>query len=79
MTRAMPSIDVVIRLTRDECLAHYEGRAQNVHTRSVDGRKVIFPTSALTRIVGRDGIDGVFRLHFTTAGKFESIEPLSRR
>lgn len=75
----MPSIDVVIRLSRDECLAHYQGRARNVHTRSVDGRRVVFPTSALTHIVGHDGIDGVFRLRFSDAGKFESIEPVRPR
>lgn len=72
----MPSIDVVIDLTREECLAHYEGWAQNVRTRSLDGRSVLFPASALRRIVGPDGVDGVYRLTFSDSGKFESITPL---
>ncbi|MFC3286356.1 DUF2835 family protein [Litchfieldella rifensis] len=74
----MPSIDVVIRLTQEECLAHYEGRAQNVLAHSLDGRRVIFPATALRRIVGRDGVDGVYRLSYSDSGKFESIVRLHR-
>ena len=52
----MHTIDVVIELTYDECLAHYEGRVANVRTRSVDGRWVIFPAEAIRRIVSREGV-----------------------
>lgn len=72
----MPSIDVVINLTREECLAHYEGWAQKVHTRSLDGRRVVFPASALRQIIGRDGVDGIYRLTYSESGKFESIVAL---
>ncbi len=72
----MPTIDVVIHLTQEECLAHYEGWAKNVHTRSLDGRRVIFPATALRRIVGRDGVNGVYRLTYSNSGKFESIVAL---
>lgn len=72
----MPSIDVVIDLTRDECLAHYAGVARSVHAQSLDGRRVQFPAMALRRIVGRDGVHGIYRLTFSSSGKFESIEAL---
>ncbi|MCE9664000.1 DUF2835 domain-containing protein [Halomonas sp. M5N1S17] len=72
----MPTIDVVIELSHDACLAHYEGRVGQVHTRSLDGRKVIFPAEALRRVVTRDGVHGRFRLTFSDAGRFVSIEAL---
>ncbi|MBZ0331726.1 DUF2835 domain-containing protein [Halomonas sp. ANAO-440] len=72
----MPTIDVVIELSHDACLAHYEGRVGQVHTRSLDGRKVIFPAEALRRVVTRDGVHGRFRLTFSEAGRFVSIRKL---
>ncbi|WP_163559546.1 DUF2835 domain-containing protein [Halomonas sp. NO4] len=72
----MPSIDVVIELSYDACLAHYAGRAELVHTRSLDGRRVVFPAEALRRVVTRDGVHGIFRLHFSPAGRFETIQKL---
>ncbi|RUR29010.1 DUF2835 family protein [Vreelandella nanhaiensis] len=75
----MPSIDVIIHLSPDECLAHYEGRAANVRARSLDGRWVVFPADAIRRVVGQNGVHGVFRLVFSTEGRFTSIQPLSRR
>ncbi|QJQ94071.1 MULTISPECIES: DUF2835 domain-containing protein [Halomonadaceae] len=75
----MPSIDVVLHLTSDECLAHYQGRAQQVHALSVDGRRLVFPATALRHIVSHDGVHGVFRLSFNEQGKFESLAPLPRK
>ncbi|MCH4812927.1 DUF2835 family protein [Vreelandella neptunia] len=75
----MPTIDVVINLTYDECLAHYEGRIANVRTRSVDGRWVIFPAEAIRRVVSRDGVRGTYRLSFSDGGRFISIVALTRR
>ncbi|MGM0615610.1 MAG: DUF2835 domain-containing protein [Pseudomonadota bacterium] len=75
----MPSLDIVLHLSYDECLAHYEGRIGNVRTRSLDGRWVIFPADAIRRVVSRDGVHGVFRLNFSDQGKFVSIEPLAPR
>ncbi|PMR69400.1 DUF2835 domain-containing protein [Halomonas heilongjiangensis] len=72
----MPTIDVIIELSHDACLAHYEGRVGQVHARSLDGRRVLFPAEALRRVVTRDGVHGAFRLTFSAAGRFESIRPL---
>lgn len=72
----MHSIDIVLHLSFDECLAHYEGRIANVRTRSVDGRWVIFPAEAIRRVVTRDGVHGTYRLAFSEEGKFISIRPL---
>ncbi|MFY0989107.1 DUF2835 domain-containing protein [Halomonas sp. C05BenzN] len=73
----MPAIDVIIELSHDACLAHYEGRVAQVHTRSLDGRRVVFPAEALRRVVTRDGVHGTFRLTFSEEGRFESIRPLA--
>ncbi len=73
----MPTIDVVIELSHDACLAHYEGRVGQLHTRSLDGRWVLFPAEALRRVVTRDGVHGTFRLTFSAEGRFESIRPLA--
>lgn len=81
----MPSIDVVIELSAEQCLAHYRatitlaGGVQHVYARSRDGRRVVFPAQALRRIVGRDGVHGLYRLTFTADGKFESLVALSAR
>ncbi|WP_280548981.1 MULTISPECIES: DUF2835 domain-containing protein [unclassified Halomonas] len=72
----MPSIDVVIELSHDACLAHYAGRVPNVQTRSLDGRLVVFPAEALRRVVTRDGVHGRFRLTFTEMGRFCAIQRL---
>ena len=72
----MPTIDVVIELSAEACLAHYEGRVGQVHTHSLDGRRVIFPAEALRRVVTREGVHGVFRLRFSPEGRFESIQRL---
>lgn len=70
----MPSIDIELALTLEECLAHYEGWAQRVHARSLDGRRVEFPARALRQVVAHDGVHGRFRLTFSAAGRFEHIE-----
>lgn len=75
----MPSIDVILHLNPDECLAHYEGRVANVRARSVDGRWVVFPAEAIRRVVGQNGVHGVFRLAFSAEGRFTGIQPLNRR
>lgn len=73
----MPTIDVIIELSPEACLAHYEGRAGMVHTLSLDGRSVAFPAEALRRVVRQDGVHGVFRLEVSAEGRFLGIRRLS--
>ncbi|MBK5929713.1 DUF2835 family protein [Halochromatium salexigens] len=72
----MPSVDVVIELSVDACQAHYEGRVEHVYTWSLDGRRVVFPATALRHVVTRDGVHGIYRLSFSSAGQFETIRRL---
>ncbi|MCE8014127.1 DUF2835 domain-containing protein [Halomonas daqingensis] len=69
----MPSIDVVIELSAEACLAHYEGRVGQVLVQSLDGRRVVFPAEALRRVVTLNGVHGTFRLSFSPEGRFRSI------
>ncbi len=73
----MPSIDVVLELSAEACLAHYEGRAGLVLAHSLDGRRVRFPAEALRRVVTREGVRGTFRLVFTAEGRFQAIQRLT--
>lgn len=70
----MPSIDIYLDLTPSQCLHHYTGAAQWVQARAVDGRRVQFPARALSQVVTADGAVGRFRLTFSDAGRFVSIQ-----
>ena len=69
----MPTIDVIIELSYEVCLAHYQGRVGQVRTRSLDGRRVLFLAEALRRVITPEGVHGVYRLVFSVEGRFESI------
>lgn len=69
----MPSLDIVLDLSAEACLAHYEGRVEQVVARSLDGCRVAFPAEALRQVVAHDGVHGIFRLSFTADGRFRSI------
>lgn len=65
----MPSLDITLDLSREQCIAHYQGQAQRVYARSLDGRRVVFPASALVRVMTHDGVRGRFRLDFSPSGR----------
>ena len=60
-------------LSYDDYLAYYQGVARAVRVRSLDGRVVEFPASALRSFVTHDGVHGVFELTFDAAHKFISL------
>jgi hypothetical protein len=62
-----------IRLSADEYLKYYRGSARNVYARDLQGRVVQFPANLLQRFVTKDGIDGVFEITITAAGKLVDI------
>lgn len=72
----MPTLDILLDLTLDDCLYHYEGHAQRVHARTLDGRRVEFPARALRQVVTPEGVCGRFRLHVDGGGRFLAIERL---
>ncbi|MFC0268109.1 DUF2835 family protein [Kushneria aurantia] len=73
----MPSVDIVLHLSAEQCRAHYAGSADSIRTRTLDGRSVLLPSRALSRIIQSDGVHGVFRVSFDSSGRFVSIEALS--
>lgn len=70
----MFSIELEIRITRQDYLLRYRAPAAQVLARSRDGRSVRLPASALQRFVTHDGIDGCFRIEFDGAGRLISVE-----
>ena len=72
----MQTIQFHLKLTYDEFSAVYKGHAQDVITKSFDGRTVRFPANILKPYLTRDGILGTFAIHFDGENKFQSLEKL---
>lgn len=70
----MPWVDVELRIGWTEYLTRYRVPAAQVVAETRDGRRVRFPANSLQRFVTREGVHGVFRIHFDGAGKLVSIE-----
>lgn len=70
---------VPIVIGREEYLKVYQGTAKNVFARDLDGRSVSFPARILQPFVTHSGIEGLFAIQFSVAGKFVSIERVAVR
>lgn len=71
------SVVVELRITAEELLRYYRGSAKTVSATDTTGRKVRFPVNIVQPFVTRDGIDGVFEIHFDELGKFTRINKLA--
>jgi hypothetical protein len=65
-----------LRISAEDYLNYYKGRAKYVMAQSQDGRKVKFPANALQRFLTHDGVFGRFRLCFDENYKFISIDKI---
>ncbi|KFF48073.1 MULTISPECIES: DUF2835 family protein [unclassified Salinicola] len=72
----MPSVDITLSLSLDQCRSYYAGAVESIQTYTLDGRRVRFPARALHRLVSHDGVHGHFRLYFDGHGRFTTIVPL---
>ncbi|WP_445619821.1 DUF2835 family protein [Kushneria sp. Sum13] len=72
----MPSIDIALNLSAEQCRAHYAGAADSIRTYTLDGRSVMLPSRVLHYIIGRDGVKGTYRVTFDDNGRFISIRAL---
>lgn len=80
MTEPLQRVVLPIRLSADEYLKYYRGSARNVYARDLQGRMVQFPANLLQRFVTANGIDGLFEITITAAGKLvdiQQVEPKS--
>lgn len=73
----MKAIVVNLSISAEKYKLLYQGVAQTVYTRSVDGRSVQFPANILKPFLLRDGIKGVFNIKFDDQGKYLGIDKLS--
>lgn len=73
MVEQLQHIVLSIHLSADEYLKYYRGSARSVYARDLQGRMVQFPANLLQRFVTQDGIDGVFEITTTAAGKLVDI------
>ncbi|WP_286238194.1 DUF2835 domain-containing protein [Neptuniibacter halophilus] len=73
----MKTIIVDLHISPEKYKLMYQGVAQSVITRAIDGRKVRFPANILQPFLLRDGIRGRFCIRFTDQGKYQSIEKIA--
>lgn len=73
---AVPQVVIDLAIDREEYLKYYYAPRAIVTARSVDGQRVQFPASILRPYVEHHGISGVFRIEFSSAGKYQSIQRL---
>lgn len=73
MPRKMKTLNVMLSLSPEACRAYYEGRAEQVHAYSTDGRRVAFPAVALRRVVTREGVNGIYCLQVSDQGRLLGI------
>lgn len=81
MTEPLQRVVLPIRLSADEYLKYYRGSARNVYARDLQGRTVQFPANLLQRFVTANGVDGLFEITITAAGKLvdiQQVEPKSK-
>lgn len=73
----MQDIIVNLNISAEKYKLLYQGAAQTVYTRTLDGKSVQFPANILRPFLLKDGIKGMFRIIFDNKGKFQGIEKLS--
>lgn len=66
-----------LNLTAEEYLKYYQGAAQAVVTRSVDGRVLRFPANVIRKFLTHSGIQGKFVIVYNKQNKFEAIKRVS--
>lgn len=72
----MHSVIVDLVISPEEYLKLYQGLAEDVFTRSRDGRSVRFPASILRPFVTASGISGSFKIVFDDGNRFHHIEKI---
>lgn len=72
----MPSVDIKLDLSAEQCRAHYAGAVDSIRTRTLDGRSVMLPSRVLHHIIKPDGVHGIYRVTFDDGGRFLSIRAL---
>lgn len=70
---SVPTIQVQLMISQKELLRWYSGDAKDVSAIAMDGRRVRFPVKVLQQFVGHSGIQGIFEIEFTQAGRFSGI------
>lgn len=73
----MHFVIVDLSISADEYLKYYQQPMVKVIARSHDGRVVHLPANILQAEVKHDGVRGRFKISFSEAGKFLSIERLT--
>lgn len=77
MDNKQQQVRFAIKISADDYLFYYQGRARQVLVRAEDGRRVQFPASCLQPFVTHDGISGYFELQFDASNKFVGLKKIA--
>lgn len=72
----MNELIVDLNISAEQYLRLYRGEVESVVARTLDGRTVRFPASALRGYITRSGITGRFRIRYGSDGKLVDIQRL---
>ncbi|MEW5012029.1 MAG: DUF2835 domain-containing protein [Cycloclasticus sp.] len=66
-----------LAISAEAFLAVYQGRAKNISTVAVDGRRLEFSAEKVKPFLTHDGVYGTFEMELAEAHKFVGIRRLS--
>ncbi len=69
----MPTILVDLRISTEEFLAHYQGKAKQVIAVDRSGKSVAFPSNILQPYVTHNGVSGTFAIEIDANNWFRGI------
>lgn len=72
----MPAIIVDLNISDKEILRYYQGTANMVVTRAIDGKTVRFPARILRQFVSHGGVYGRYKITYSENGHYESMVKL---
>lgn len=72
----MPRVICPIRISAERWEPFYRGEVQRLQTTTIDGRTVQMPAAALRPFVEANGVEGIFVIDFSDAGKLVGIQRL---
>ena len=73
----MSEVIVSLNISSDEFIKHYQGSGRCVFTHTLEGQSIRFPANILQPYVTHSGVNGTFKIVFSSDNKFQSIHRIS--
>ncbi len=66
-----------MKISQEEYLQYYAGKASFIQFRSEDGKRIQFPASALKPLITHQGVNGYFLIRFDKNHKLIELNKLN--